>query len=68
MKKSDPHSKVPNDEEKFVKLEYACTLIEAVNEKQGSPIGNLQRSLFIMQFGQISMQDMLYFIEATGRD
>jgi len=46
------------------KLEYAINLIEAVNAEQKSPIEVVRSALTIMDFGQLSIQDMLRGIEA----
>jgi len=46
------------------KLEYAIDLIETVNAKEKSPIEVVRSALTIMDFGQLSIQDMLKGIEA----
>lgn len=46
------------------KLEYAIELIELVNAKEKAPIEVVRSALTIMDFGQLSIQDMLKGIEA----
>jgi hypothetical protein len=54
------HSKVLDED----KLRYACYLIKELHGDSGIVIA--QTVLDVLQFGQISMQDMLDWLENTG--
>ena len=46
------------------RLDYATTLINGL-KREGTNMTVLHKALRIMQFGGISIQDMLYYLEAT---
>jgi len=48
------------------KLDFACKLIGTAYDKRSGPFDFLNSALTIMQFGGVSVQDMLDWIEATG--
>jgi hypothetical protein len=55
------------EDKRVEKLDYAMDLIEVGDVSQTSVGGKLQNALNIMKFGHISIDEMLEYLEATGR-
>jgi len=49
------------------KLEYAVELIELGNAKEKSPMRIVESALLILEFGQLTPRQLLYYLEATAR-
>ena len=49
------------------KYEYAVTLIETMNAKEKSPMQITETALTILEFGQITPKEFLFYLEAVGK-